>query len=835
MRKTIFPIFTLLLLGAMLFPGCSENPEHGDPSTVKTYTMTVVAEKGEIVAKALNVEGNTLKASWTMGEKVYVYNKTRSANVDGYLEAQGNGASTTLKGTLTGAIDTNDELVLKFLDPDYGTQEGTLEYIAAHCNYATATVTVKSVANDKITTAASASFTNQQAIVEFTFSESDGTALASGISSLLVNAGGTDITVKPVSASDILYIAVPALSNGTIRLKAVDLNGAPRSYEMAGETFENGQFYKKAVKLDCIVSDEAELRASALSEVPKIIIGSDITLKAGQITISGAPTIDLAGHTISGNNNSRIFNIPAERSLTLLDSGTGGTLTDGYDSSQGGAIYNAGILTIMGGTISGNVARYGGGIYQANGAHAALIISGNPVISDNTGGNVYLASTSVITVNGAFTASASIGVTLADRAGSITSGYSAYNGSLDPAGVFLSDDNAASISLRDGEAELALLCRYEVTAEKTYDNLQALLEETGHDLSAAQSLLPIVFPESDTPVRAISYTYDSMDPQGNPVKLSALVYVPCSAMERMKALTGICLSNHGTIASNAECPTMRAQFEGALAWKNFAIVMPDYYGFGGSADRPQAYLDAETTARGSIDAYLAAVHLLEDREVDIPDQLYSFGYSQGGFNSMANLKYVSEHPGLNIRFERVICGGSPFDVELTWNEYINGAFRNSIAFVPMTLVSINETQQLHIDYGNLFKDKLLANWEDWILSKTHTTSEISKLLGTHDLSDILNDDFMAGRGDAFSAVLRVCQRYSLTRGWTPPTGTKIILFHSEQDDTVPFTNLAAMKTFLKSVGVNTNNPNRYREYKGKYGGHVDAVLRFFRFTINEFD
>ena len=306
-------------------------------------------------------------------------------------------------------------------------------------------------------------------------------------------------------------------------------------------------------------------------------------------------------------------------------------------------------------------------------------------------------------------------------------------------------------------------------------------------------------------------------------------------MERMKVLTGICLSNHGTIASNAECPTMRAQFEGALAWKNFAIVMPDYYGFGISADRPQAYLDAETTARGSIDAYLAAVHLLEDREVDIPDRLYSFGYSQGGFNSMANLKYVSTHPGLNIRFEKVICGGSPFDVELTWKEYINGAFRNSIAFVPMTLVSINETQQLHIGYGNLFKDKLLANWEDWILSKTHTTSEISKLLGTHDLSDILNDDFMAGRGDAFSAVLRVCQRYSLTRGWTPPTGTKIILFHSEQDDTVPFTNLAAMKTFLKSVGVNTNDPNRYREYKGKYGGHVDAVVHFFRFTIKEFD
>ena len=834
MRKTSYILSALLLLGVMLLPGCEENPETELSSKVKTYTLSVVARKGEIETKTFHLEGSTLKAGWVRGEQVYVHNKTKSANLEGYLEAQGDGASTTLKGTLTGIIDANDELSLRFLDASYEAQEGTLDYIAAHCNYATAAVSVKSVANGIVTPSAEATFTSQQAIVEFTLAESDGTALASGVSSLLVNAGGTEITVKPVSAADVLYIAVPALVNGTIRLKAVDPNGAPRSCEMSGETFENGKFYKRAVKMDCIVSDEAELRAAALSEVPKVIMGSNITLKDGQITISGAPTIDLAGHTLNGNNSSRIFNIPVGKSLTLLDSGTGGTLTGGYDSAQGGAIYNAGILSIEGGRITGNSAKYGGGIFQANDPHAALHISGNPVISDNRGGNVYLSSQSVLIVDGPFTAGASIGVTLADRAGSITSGYSACNGSMDPAGVFLSDDNAASISLLNGEAEMALLIRYEITAEKTYDNLQTLLEETGHDLSAAQSLLPVIFPDSSTPVAALSYTYDSVDPQGNPVKLSALVYIPCSALERTKALTGICLTNHGTFASNAECPTMIAQFEGALAWKNFAVVMPDYYGFGVSADRPQAFLDAETTARGNIDAYLAAVHLLEDRRVEIPDRLYSFGYSQGGFNSMANLKYASMHPGLNIRFAKVFCGGSPFDVASTWKEYLHGTYRNAIAFAPLTLVSINESQQLHLDYDSLFKGKMLTGWEEWVLSKSHTTSEINEWLDTDDLSDILQEDFMAGEGEAYSAVMDVCQRYTLTHGWTPSAGTKIILFHSEQDDTVPFANLAAMKTFLKSVGVNTNDRNRYLEYKGKYGGHVEAVLRFFRLTLNEF-
>ena len=364
---------------------------------------------------------------------------------------------------------------------------------------------------------------------------------------------------------------------------------------------------------------------------------------------------------------------------------------------------------------------------------------------------------------------------------------------------------------------------YEVTAVKPYASQQQLLDETGLSsrLSGYALLLPFIFPDLNKPASAISYTYISADPQGKPVELSAILYIPDAALDGTKALTGISLTSHGTIGSNAECPTMKAQFEGALAWKNYAMVMPDYYGFGASADRPQAFLDPETTARGNIDAYLAARQLLEDRKLTLPSRLYSFGYSQGGFNSMANLKYVSEHPELPIHFEKVMCGGSPFDVELTWNAYTNGTFRNAISFVPLSLVSINEAQQLGIPYGDLFKGELLANWKDWILSKAYTVAEINGRLGTDNLADILNADFLAGRGDAYNRLMEVCRRYSLTSGWTPPSGTKIILYHSNQDDTVPYENLTAMKAFLDSVA-----PGSYTASDGNNGGHVNAAVSF---------
>ncbi len=67
----------------------------------------------------------------------------------------------------------------------------------------------------------------------------------------------------------------------------------------------------------------------------------------------------------------------------------------------------------------------------------------------------------------------------------------------------------------------------------------------------------------------------------------------------------------------------------------------------------------------------------------------------------------------------------------------------------------------------------------------------------------------------YGAILNVCRRYSLISGWTPPSGTKILLYHSEQDDTVPFDNLTSMKTFLDSVA-----PGCYTASSGNNGGHV---------------
>ena len=184
MKKTFF----ILLACVTLFSCVREMdlPEQPVQEAVKTYTITVEAGKGERPdTKALYVDGyGSLKASWDVGEQVSVY---KADALLGTLSAQTEGKSTTLKGQITGEIAKDDVLTLKFLSPDYASQDGTIAYIAAHCDYAVASVTVTNVEETTVTTS-SASFVNQQAICQFTLMQG-GNDITASITALTITSG----------------------------------------------------------------------------------------------------------------------------------------------------------------------------------------------------------------------------------------------------------------------------------------------------------------------------------------------------------------------------------------------------------------------------------------------------------------------------------------------------------------------------------------------------------------------------------------------------------------------------------------------------------------------
>ena len=245
-HSNIIRTMAALLIAGSAFVSCNKESE----PVAGTFTMTVNAAKGDNATKALSLDGTTLTATWAQGESVTVYNVTRNADLEGSLVAQGDGASTVLTGTLSGEIAEGDVLTLKFLNPDYSMQEGTLEYIAANCDYAEATVTVASVANGKITTTGDAVFENQQAIVMFTFKNSDGTETLSA-SQLVVTVGNNSYTVTTASATGELYVAIPGFSGQDITLTATD-GVSNYSYTKSNVSFAAGEYYTIEVRPELV-------------------------------------------------------------------------------------------------------------------------------------------------------------------------------------------------------------------------------------------------------------------------------------------------------------------------------------------------------------------------------------------------------------------------------------------------------------------------------------------------------------------------------------------------------------------------------------------------------
>ena len=187
MRSNIKKLAALLMAGAAM-TACSNNDENfleevSQPDQPKVYTMTVEATKGDNGTRGLFLYDDYLKVKWDQGEEVYVMkwdNAESKWNEIGVLTAEASEtASTTLNGTLTEAPEENKtKLFLHGTSVSYDNQEGTLEYIAENCDFATAMI--EHIDTDETTnniTVSGIEFISQQAIVQFHFQDKGGNSL----------------------------------------------------------------------------------------------------------------------------------------------------------------------------------------------------------------------------------------------------------------------------------------------------------------------------------------------------------------------------------------------------------------------------------------------------------------------------------------------------------------------------------------------------------------------------------------------------------------------------------------------------------------------------------
>ncbi len=300
----------------------------------------------------------------------------------------------------------------------------------------------------------------------------------------------------------------------------------------------------------------------------------------------------------------------------------------------------------------------------------------------------------------------------------------------------------------------------------------------------------------------VKFLYLTQDYMGRPQWQSALLQLSTNQVQS-KHIGVMALYNHYTIMSAAECPTAgNTDMQKAALAKDFAVVSADYEGFGETSDKIQAYCFGEANARSSIDALLAAREWLVGQGYTLSDSIINFGYSQGGQTTVAEVRLSQTEYRGRVHFLKSIAGAGPYDLTLTYKTYMEWKKLGMAAVLPLTVITLNELYGLGLAYDRMFQSPLSSNWKTWFVSKKFTMDEASELLGSDSLPDFIQPEYLDPTSAETKQMTAYTDRLNVMQGWTPDADTRLQIYHSQQDDVVPFGNSRELYRFFENQGCN---------------------------------
>lgn len=303
-----------------------------------------------------------------------------------------------------------------------------------------------------------------------------------------------------------------------------------------------------------------------------------------------------------------------------------------------------------------------------------------------------------------------------------------------------------------------------------------------------------------------NFIYPSKDPFGNPVMLSGTISMGEEVSPDVMG-RGIVLYNHYTVNKASECPTegdLLLQYmilKYLLPSSRLIMVSADYYGFGSTSDKNQAYCLGGNNARASVDALIAARQLLKQEGFQWDEnELLNMGYSQGGQTAMAVVKLLTEeHP--DIRITRTLAGGGPYDMVATYQNFVSTRQDDMPSTIIGVLLAFNEFYKLDNPRSSMFVEPTLSHIDEWVLSKQYGSLEIDALVDTTDLNAIITPPLFDLNSDISRGLTEALDKENLCKGWTPRKDEDILLIHHKNDGIVPVVNAEHLYAFLKEQGV----------------------------------
>ena len=337
---------------------------------------------------------------------------------------------------------------------------------------------------------------------------------------------------------------------------------------------------------------------------------------------------------------------------------------------------------------------------------------------------------------------------------------------------------------------VAVSCRKDTG--KNYDYLVTSDFVVNYKLSYINNLLDIVadsFPEINNLKSYVLYdigVYNVVyrtSVEGENIDASGLVCVPSTPGD----YPVLCFQN-GTNTLNINAPSENPlnplyQMVEAISSMGFIVVIPDYPGFGASAQISHPYLIAEPTVTSITDMLFAVKEFVpgELQDISAADQFFLMGYSQGGWATLALHKAIELGYMNDFVLKGSVCGAGPYNLTLLIQNMLGASYYDEPAYIGYIVNAYSYYNQFTNPVSDILNQPYAAKLST-LYNGTLSSEEINSQLTTS-VTDLLTNDFLSGfESDAKFSTVREALISNSVSGWK--TEVPLYLLHGAEDKTV---------------------------------------------------
>ncbi|MCB0516901.1 MAG: T9SS type A sorting domain-containing protein [Chitinophagales bacterium] len=258
---------------------------------------------------------------------------------------------------------------------------------------------------------------------------------------------------------------------------------------------------------------------------------------------------------------------------------------------------------------------------------------------------------------------------------------------------------------------------------------------------------------------------------------------------------------HGTVAHKNDVPSRNSSelYIGMFFASNgFVVSMPDYLGLGDSPGL-HPYVHAHSEATASANMLFAVKELLQTINASINDQLFLFGYSQGGHATMALHKYLQENYSEELPVTAAAPMSGPYDISGAQTQYLTADVAYATpGYLPYVVLAYQSV------YGNLFtnpSDIFVAPYDELLpplFDGTHSMGYINDQCPSVP-KEMVVPEVLAAFENEPNHPLRVALRDNDIYEWIPDAPVKMC--YCLADDQVSYQNTDVAYEYMTTHGA----------------------------------